>query len=268
MNLGICSWAFSGILRGQRTILDLSQKASRAGFNLLEAPYISRSSLSETWDHFGYLPARISSLATLELHRFHLTDLVAARRDRAVQVVREMAERASQFGIPSISFSPGKLWPGQTVDQSLDNLASLLGPIVESAGSRSVTVCLENLSGHILQCRTNMEQLLSRLPAARVCLDLGNALLDPPVTSWFQTFRSRLGKIHLSDGRVVNGNLEIVPLGHGDLDWTAIHAELLQLPDGVDLFVEALLDEGEAEDQFLDSCHRQAGEVLEGLATI
>ena len=258
MRVGICSWAFGGTLRGARTIHDLCEAAKAAGFDFIEAAYSVRDPLHVTRQDLETAAVPVKSVATLELHRHYLTDASPKRREQAVHVVTAMIDRAAECGIRSVSFSPGRLAGDQPIESVLDEVAAVLDGIVGG----EVHVCLENLPGHILERRDAMRGLLDRIPRAGVCLDIGNALLDPPLQAWFSDFGSRIKKIHLSDFRLNNGQLSPVLPGDGDVDWAAAIDCLRSLDSSVDVFLEAAAPLHSDERRFLDSCRAAVDRVF------
>jgi sugar phosphate isomerase/epimerase len=100
-------------------------------------------------------------------------------------------------------------------------------------------------------------------PNVYVCLDIGNALLDPPVTQWIEEFHSRIVKIHLSDGLANAGSLNALLPGHGEVSWNEVRAAIERIQCEIDLFVEAPLPTGTPEVAFLDQLRRAIRTVWE-----
>jgi sugar phosphate isomerase/epimerase len=234
LSLGICSWAFHGFALGRRGYEEIAAAAVEAGFDSLEASYARRRPGPPT----ASLAAPLASLATLELHRLQLTDPRPAQSREALAVIREMVAFAVAAAIPSVSFSPGRLWPDADLEGLLDAVAHVLEPVLGEAAQQGVVIALENLPGHLLATRAAMTRMLRRLPGASVCLDLGNTLMCPPVESWIDSFGPAIAKAHISDGEIVNGEFQGRPPGQGLLDWPAA-SRAVQLLGPVPLFVEA-----------------------------
>ena len=253
LRIGVCSWSFAGILRGSRPIEEITRKAYGAGFYSFEAAYNRRAPLSIRQNPPDSNAASITSLATLELHRFHLTDPVATRRQNALDTVSAMIDCAARSQIPSISFSPGRLREGQEVERVLDALADDLAPLVEESKKMGVTVALENLPGHLLVRRAAMLGILERLPDARVCLDIGNTLFDPPFSEWVRLLSTKIFKLHISDGDICGGMFHARKPGQGKVDWGSVLDEVKKIDRDVDAFVEMPLTDGEDETELLSS---------------
>jgi sugar phosphate isomerase/epimerase len=271
MRLGVCSWAFGNVLRGTRPARELAEVARRAGFDTLEAAFFLRSQAapdradgpdrSDGPDGVGAGGA-VTSLATLELHRCFLTDARPERRQRAFEVVRAMVASAERRGIPSVSFSPGPLPAGEAAADVFDRLAEELGPLAEDAQRRGVRVALENLPASCVAERAGMKAALDRLPGVGLCLDIGNALLSPPLGAWVDDFGGRLFKLHLSDGVVEGGAFAArLPL-EGAVAWAEVRDALrgAGVPD--EIYVEAPLPAGSEETTFLPDLARRAREAL------
>jgi sugar phosphate isomerase/epimerase len=263
VNIGVCSWAFAGILRGNRPLKEMARLAREAGFSFLEGAFHPRSCLGpEEPPTNCALPVPVRSLATLHLHRFNLTDPRPQRRAYALEIVRGMLDCAKERGISSISFSPGTFYPGQGLVDILEGLAPQLRCLIDEAAQAGCRIALENLPQHCLVTREAMALALTYLgPEVGVCLDIGNALLDPPVTSWIKEFHSRIIKIHLSDGTVRNEAFNPALPGKGEVPWREVRQEVESIRDQVDLFVEAPLPVGTPETLFLQEL-RQAVQTV------
>ncbi|MEZ4364240.1 MAG: TIM barrel protein [Kofleriaceae bacterium] len=251
MNVGICSWSFAGTARGARAATDISEVAAAWGFAAFEGAFAPRGQLAAGQPAAALAGAPMPTLATLELHRFHLTDENPKRRARAVEVVEQMIDCARAWGASSISFSPGPAPAGATpeaVEEAIDRACDALEPVFPRAASAGVVVALENLPAHALCTRRAMHRALRRLPQARVCLDLGNATLDGPVAAWLDELGDRIEKLHLSDARL-DPAFELVLPATGEVPWPELRAPLRALARPI--FVEAPIPAGADEPEFL-----------------
>jgi sugar phosphate isomerase/epimerase len=253
--VGVCSWAFTGAVRGTRPLRELGEAARRAGFVALEGAFYSRHGLPAA---DGLLPVPVPTLATLELHRSFLTDERPERQEHALAIVRRMVACAADQGMASLSFSPGP--PGGDGSRVLDRLAENLEPLLDQAERRGVVIALENLPGSVVADRSAMAAVLARLPRLGLCLDVGNAVVSPPVAAWLDELGGRAVKIHLSDGVWDGGAFQPRAPGAGAVPWAAIRERLLAM--SAPLFVEAQLPAGGDETAFLAALHRQTREVL------
>lgn len=249
MNVGICSWSFSGVARGSRPVTEVSDLAARWGFAHFEGAFGFRGSLAPGRSATALPGAPMPSLATLELHRFHLTDPNPRRRERALEVVAGMVDCARSWGARSISFSPGPPHDA-AIEEAVDIACAALEPMLALARSFGIAVALENLPHHALGTRRGMRRALAHLKDAQVCLDLGNALLDGPVCAWIEEFADRIDKLHISDATLEDGFALRLPAG-GSVPWANLRPLLRGLARP--LFVEALLPVGTDECDFLAS---------------
>jgi sugar phosphate isomerase/epimerase len=234
MKIGICSWAFDRAVQGRRPLAEMSAAAAAAGFDALEAAFVARGAAASDGDIV--LPA--TSVATLALHRFPLTAADAARREAGIASVRAMIGLARELGANSISFSPGAAPPQGMASAGISELVPVLRMLVDEAGQAGVRVAVENLPGHVLATREAARQLLAQVPALGLCLDIGNALVDPPVEAWLDFFADDLVKIHLSDGHIDNDQLRPAPLGAGEIRWEDLRPRFQSLGDSVDIYLE------------------------------
>lgn len=237
MRVGICAWAFDRAVQGRRPLAEMTAAAARAGFAALEAAHPIRA--EETGHADGPAAAAdavpVTSLATLALHRFALTDPRPERRRAAVAAVRGTIAAAAGLGAASVSFSPG---PTPASDGLLDEAAAVLSPLVTEARAAGVAVAVENLPGHLLATRAATARLLDAVDGLGLCLDLGNALADPPVEAWLDRFAGRLVKLHLADGRIEGDRLRPAEPGRGEVPWAGLRPRLRGLPAGVGVFLE------------------------------
>lgn len=253
MRIGICSWAFAESLRGLRPVKELAGVAQDAGFNSLEGVFNLRGFLGPNGSPPDRsLPIPLCSLATLQLHRFHLTDPRPQRRACAFKVVQEMLACAGLWKLRSISVSPGPLYPGQDLSEVLEQISRQLRPLVDRAAQLGCRIALENVPGHCLVTRQAMSRALNILgPDVYVCLDIGNALLDFPVGQWLEEFKSKIIKVHLSDGLADKGIFKPLLPGKGEVCWQEVREGFEPIKNQCDLFVEAPLPTGMPEVVFL-----------------
>ena len=263
MNVGICSWAFHDCLRRSRSVFELTSLAQEFGFSSLEAVFHPRGVLgpdAESPD--GQLAVPIRSLATLELHRFHLTDSRLPRRAHAFDILNQMIDSAKRWQIPSLSFSPGLLEADQNLDSFLKEIKPEFESVLQRAAAANCQVALENLVGHCVATRRAMAQALDHLGSVvGVCLDISNAMMDPPVSRWVQDFGPRITKIHLSDRKVRGGKIEPTLPGYGDVPWKEVRDSLSKIKDRVDIFVEVPLPPAVPERVFLKNIREAVDSV-------
>jgi sugar phosphate isomerase/epimerase len=168
-----------------------------------------------------------------------------------------MIDCALSWGIPSVSISPGPLYQGDELDEVLRRLAVQLRPLVESAFSSGCRVALENVPRHCLSTREGMALALTHLgPAAGVCLDTGNALLDQPVSRWLEEFGPSIVKMHLSDGYARGDGFAPTLPGRGEVAWGEVREGVGRIGRPPDLFVEAPLPAGASEVSFIQEVGR------------
>jgi sugar phosphate isomerase/epimerase len=243
MNVGVCSWAFHGVLRG-RDPYDLVERAERAGFAGIEAAFRLRGGRPDPSER---TPIRgVRSLATLELHRHELCDLRPERRAQAWHTLDTMIDTAAALATPTVSLSPGRTHDAL----DLTDLAKRLESRAARAKESGVVLCIENLPHRIGGTLAEMSNLLLHVPSGRICLDIGNAVCDPPVVGWLAAFDGAIEKVHLSDGVSQGTTFGPKPLGTGDVPWPDV-AAYLRDREVSEVFVEAPLPAGVDEMSFL-----------------
>lgn len=261
MKLGICTWAFAWSAGGRREVNDLCRIAAAAGFCSLEGAFAMRGAINLQAPPPAALPIPIASLATLEMHRFALTDANPRRQEQANRAIAELIECAAAWGIPSVSISPGVRAGAQPSTSDVERIIPVISAHAVTAEKLGVKLCLENVPNHMLSTRESMAEALAALPSVGLCLDVGNALVDLPVIKWWEEFESRITKIHISDGRF-QGDWSAVPLGQGDIVWDEVRSCLETLHIG-EVFVESPWDgkteEGIFVHQLAENCLKLLG---------
>jgi sugar phosphate isomerase/epimerase len=260
MKIGICPWAFDQAVVGRRPLAEITARAGAAGFDAVEASYAAHSRISAPCEW----AVPVTSIATLALHRFPLTSPNAAHRAAASEAVRGMIAMARVLGARSISFSPGPVRAPN--EATLEACIAALRTLTDEAAASGIVLAVENLPGHLLATRQTMLRLLAAVEGLGLCLDLGNALADPPVERWLDTFGDRLVKLHLSDGRIAAEALRPTLIGEGDVPWPALRGRLLDLSTAVDIYLETpprLGIQSEPEAAALAAARLRVAEVLE-----
>ena len=252
MRIGLCTWSLATAGTGQPSLDEILDQAAQEGFATVEGTYALRGPLSPRGKGPGPGAGRVGSLMTLLLYHYPLTHPDARVRLRGAQHVAGMVECAAHFQAPSVSFSPGPLWEGQTLSACLNTAAETLLPILDTAARKGVRVALENVPGHCLETRSAMQAALERFAGAvSVCLDVGNSLVDPPTAAWVEEFLARAAKVHLSDGRCPMGLFTPAFVGQGDVPWPEVRAALANAGYQGDCFVECPAQKHAEPDTFI-----------------
>lgn len=267
MRLGTCPWAIDGAVHGRRTLAEQCAAAAAAGFSALEAPFSARLDRARPADGFA---VPVTSVTVLASRRTALT-LPEARRT-ALRTVEAMAEAARAVGASTVSLSPGPATASggaaradsRAVESTVESLAEVCAEPLRRARAAGIEIVFENLPGHLLATRAAVRRLRDRLPDLRLCLDLANALADPPVEAWLDAFGTAIAKVHLSDGVMTPAGLEARAIGMGAVPYDRLRAGLRALAPSTQVFVEIppRLGGGEPETEALARARRAAAECL------
>ena len=261
MKIGICAWAFDGGVQGRRAVSEMAEAAAAAGFDALEGAVSVRT----PWSNES-LAVPVSSLTTLALQRFPLTSTNVRHRQAGILAVRSMIAAAHLIRARSISFSPGALSPHDSTEDGTAEVIPVLRMLAEEALQAGVQIAVENLPRHWLATRRATEALLLHIPELRLCLDVGNALVDPPIDAWFDTFNERIIKIHISDGYIDGDQFVPSMLGAGEVRWSKVSGEVQRLCQDIDVYLETPPRYGfqaQPEATFLSSARRAVAEAIE-----
>jgi sugar phosphate isomerase/epimerase len=265
VKLGICSWSFARSATGRRDVGELAEIAANAGFERLEAAFAPRGAVSLAKAPPARLAIPVTSLATLQLHRFSLAATDPRHREAARQTVLEMLSCAVAWGRPSVSISVGAAPPGEAPETVLERLVPEMAPLVAEADRLRIQLSVENVPGHLLEQRSVAAALLNSFPTVGLCLDVGNALLSPPLSRWRSELGHRVTKIHLSDGRSAAGWSASWP-GTGDVNWHEVRSFLSDCPAEA-VFVEVPWDGTTPEAVFVGRVATAMADLLEGALT-
>jgi len=263
VNIGICTWAFRKSASGRRAPDELAFLASKAGFSSIEGAYSQRGAISIAQSPCAEMAIPIRSLATLELHRFTLLSDKPEIRSQGQKTIKDMIRCANSWRIPSISISPGKINNDIDLEIRLEQLISDLLPYQVLASDLGVTLALENVPGHILQFRRVMKNVLDALPDLKLCLDVGNTLVDPPVSAWVKAFSDKIVKLHLSDGVLVNGTWVVRFPGEGKMNWNEVK-NCFSGMDNAEVFLEMPWDGQSEETQYLSNLYATISTLCRG----
>lgn len=264
MRLGTCPWAIDGAVHGRRTLAEQCAAAAAAGFAAFEAPFSARLDTARPIDGFA---VPVTSVTVLASRRIALTQ--PAARTAALRTVEAMVEAARALGASTVSLSPGPATePGDAARAdilAIESLAEVCAEPLRRAGRAGIEVVFENLPGHLLATRAAVRRLRDCLPDLRLCLDLANALADPPVEAWLDAFGTMIAKVHLSDGVMAPAGLEARAIGAGAVPYDRLREGLRALAPSTQVFVEIpprLGGGGESESDALSRARRAAAEML------
>ncbi len=241
MRLGLSAVSFRDCLRPGRE-LQIAEAARRAGFDFLEGMFSVRRPPAA-------VGADTTTLASLDFGRVSFFDPRAEVRRLAHAAADALVAGAAAHGIALVSFSPGHAAGGMPPD--LDGPSTELRRLCGEAAARGIRLCIENVPGHATQARAALEAVVAAVPGLGVCLDVANALADPPLDAWFASFGPRIAKLHLGDGAFGGGRFIPAPPGTGAVCWTAVRAGLAELPADICVVAELLGGPPGAEEDFV-----------------
>jgi len=132
----------------------------------------------------------------------------------------ECIDLAADVGAPVIRVFGGAISTGVTRDRAVDLLVSALRSVAPHASNRGVRVCLET---HDSWCDPKqVARVLEGVsdPSIGVNWDImhpvrtGLATIDES----FDILKPWIGHLHIHDGKIKGGNMDLVPIGTGDVD--------------------------------------------------
>ena len=109
----------------------------------------------------------------------------------------------------------------------IDAKLKILKELVQYAGSKDITICIENLT----EQHDSFKDVMDRIPALRMTLDIGHAQLLADENNSFDFIKylfPKIAHIHVHDnlgGNTVKDDLHL-PLGEGVVDYPRIFTML------------------------------------------
>jgi L-ribulose-5-phosphate 3-epimerase len=148
----------------------------------------------------------------------------AAARQRRIDFYCRCIEIAAALGSDCVSVWSGVLREPIDDTAAFDRLVSGLGPVLDDAAKRSVTIGFEPEPGMFIDTMARYDELVDRIdaPHFRLTLDVGHLHCqgETPLEEYVARYAHQLVNVHIEDMR--RGVHEHLPFGEGEIDFVPL----------------------------------------------
>lgn len=163
-------------------------------------------------------------------HRPSLLDKDPAARKKRCDYLLRCLEIADKLGAESLILFSGINFDGLPETEAWTLFLDELGPVVEDAKARGISLGLEPEPGHLVATMADFDRCAQRYPSLGLTLDVGHVPVTEPGRSIAQTmrdYREKLVAVHFEDS---HGKVhEHLPFGQGSLDHKAMLEALIEI---------------------------------------
>jgi len=210
-----------------KTVLDKFQAAKAAGFDGIEPPsHLDQDQVLRARDATGLVIPSVSC----GQHSRGLSNPDAAKRDEAVEGIKQALRDAKRYGASSILVVPGGVTAEVTYADAYPRVQDALRKAIPLAEELGLKLAFENVWNHFLlspmEAARFMEEFNS--PAAGWQFDVGNAIYLGWPEQWIRILGKRIQKLHMKEfSRKKMGEKGLhagfaVEYLEGDNDWPAV----------------------------------------------
>ena len=172
------------------------------------------------------------------------------------------------MGSPTVLLVPAVVNPQTTYKEAYERSQMAIRKLIPLAEELNVTLALEEVWNKFLLSPLEFARYIDEYnsPHMRAYFDVGNVVLYGYPQDWIRTLGKRIAKLHIKDFSFKhekgtdNSMAAWVPLGEGDIDWTAVYEALRDI--GYEGTATVELDPGDA--PYLKEMRRRFGLILSG----
>lgn len=230
-------WNGDAKRRGEKLeIEDLLRDASEAGYDGVE--------LNDPIGKFGSVEATREALARYDLK---LAALFASCTynpwEPNIEDYKRRLEEAVTMGHDLICVCGGFMCNARRNTYALDYdmFASSIGPMVDYAAERGLTLAYHPHRGCVVETLDETQEILHRVPGLRICIDTGHLeACGDDCIAFIRTLREKIVYTHIKDYHWGDDNFAVLGKGDGRLDIAACVEELRKV--GYDGWLTVELD--------------------------
>jgi sugar phosphate isomerase/epimerase len=148
-----------------------------------------------------------------------------AGREAAVAFVNGCTNIAVDVGAPVVHILSGPLEPGVDRGAAWGWFRSAVERTTDYAASRSVTLGIEAIAGHVFHCVDDYHRLRGELPGVPFRVNFDPSHLKVQNEDPMRVVRElgdQIVHVHLKDGKGLYPSFEFPPLGQGNIDFPAL----------------------------------------------
>ena len=210
-----------------KTVLEKFQAAKAAGFDGIEPhSHLDQDEVLRARDATGLT---IPSVSCGQYSR-GLNHPDAAKRDEAVEGIKQALRDAKRYGASSILVVPGGVTEQVTYADAYPRVQDALRKVVPLAEELSLKLAFENVWNHFLLSPLEAARFVDEFhsPAAGWHFDVGNAIYLGWPEQWIRILGPRIQKLHIKEySRKKMGEKGLmagfaVQYLEGDNDWPAV----------------------------------------------
>jgi hexulose-6-phosphate isomerase len=188
--------------------------------------------------------------------------------EKSLDGARVSIRNAHLWGATTVLLVPAVVNPQTTYKEAYERSQVAIRKLIPLAEELNVTLALEEVWNKFLLSPLEFARYIDEYnsPHIRAYFDVGNVVLYGYPQDWIRTLGKRIVKLHIKDFSFKhqpgtdNSIAAWVPLGEGDIDWTAVYEALRDIGYQGTATVE--LDPGDA--PYLKEMRRRFGLILSG----
>jgi hexulose-6-phosphate isomerase len=257
------------MLPPKMSIMERFQLARDCGFERIECPTTRDQGDAEKMKAAAEktgLP--IHSVMNMDHWEYPFSSADPAVVERSLEGARVSMHNAHLWGASTVLLVPAVVNAQTTYKEAYERSQAAIRKLIPLADELNVTLALEEVWNKFLLSPLEFARYIDEYdsPRVRAYFDVGNVVLYGYPQDWIRTLGKRIAKLHIKDFSfrrqpgTDNSVAAWVPLGEGDIDWTAVYEALRDV--GYEGTATLELDPGDA--VYLKEMRRRFGLILSG----
>jgi L-ribulose-5-phosphate 3-epimerase len=251
------------------SIMERFQLARDCGFERIECPTTRDQGDAEKMKAASEktgLP--IHSVMNMDHWQYPFSSADPAVVEKSLDGARVSIRNAHLWGASTVLLVPAVVNAQTTYKEAYERSQVAIRKLIPLADELNITLGLEEVWNKFLLSPLEFARYIDEYdsPRVRAYFDVGNVVLYGYPQDWIRTLGKRIVKLHIKDfsfTREPGTDKSVaawVPLGEGDIDWTAVYEALHDI--GYQGTATLELDPGEA--PYLKEMRRRFGLILTG----
>jgi hexulose-6-phosphate isomerase len=251
------------------SIMEQFQLAKDCGFERIECPTTRDQGDAEKMKAASEktgLP--IHSVMNMDHWQYPFSSADPAAVEKSLDGARVSIRNAHLWGATTVLLVPAVVNAQTTYKEAYERSQVAIRKLIPLADELNITLALEEVWNKFLLSPLEFARYIDEYdtPRVRAYFDVGNVVLYGYPQDWIRVLGKRIVKLHIKDfsfTREPGTDKSVaawVPLGEGDIDWTAVYEALHDI--GYQGTATLELDPGEA--AYLKEMRRRFGLILTG----
>ena len=251
------------------SIMERFQLARDCGFERIECPTTRDQGDAEKMKAASEktgLP--IHSVMNMDHWDYPFSSADPAVVERSLEGARVSMHNAHLWGASTVLLVPAVVNAQTTYKEAYERSQVAIRKLIPLADELNVTLALEEVWNKFLLSPLEFAHYIDEYhtPRVRAYFDVGNVVLYGYPQDWIRVLGKRIAKLHIKDFSfrrqkgTDNSVAAWVPLGEGDIDWSAVYTALRDI--GYEGAATLELDPGDA--AYLKEMRRRFGLILSG----